>query len=453
MTRRLRSGIALGLAASLILSACGGDDNADNDTGGTTGGGSSTDTPADLDYAALGLWDDGACDESKPPLIVGTQTVFESPVISLGDVAVALEAAGEAFNKRGGVNGSCIQVITCDDKANLDAAVNCARDLDDKGVQVVVNDLVTAGASEVAGVLSGAGIPRVATNLTPGNYDDDMAFPLNASSSGAVFLLPKGLVESGINKIGILRPDLSESAIMQSLFEQVYGADGAEFVSDAPVASGTTDYTQYILSASDAGAEGVVIATGEQEAVQLVKAGQQLATDLKFGISLGTFSHKNVTDLGDTAEQMVFVGAFPPATMDVPVYEVLRADLAASGDDRLQPDTLKTSAQQSWIGLYATIKMLRDANVTDFSRENVTAAIRAAKDVPMLGIFGDETWTPDVQIEGLFARPGIPTWGIYSWNPDAEAPDGLSGNFEETTTVDFVDILCGTPLGAPAETC
>ncbi len=51
---------------------------------------------------------------------------------------------------------------------------------------------------------------------------------------------------------------------------------------------------------------------------------------------------------------MVFVWSFPPATTDLPVYKALRADLAASGDDDLQPENLKTSPMRSWIGLYAS---------------------------------------------------------------------------------------------------
>ena len=107
--------------------------------------------------------------------------------------------------------------------------------------------------------------------------------------------------------------------------------------------------------AQDAGAGGVALALGEQEAVQVVRAGQQLGTDLLIGASLGTFSQAAVAELGDFAEQMVFLWSFPPATADLPVYEALRADLAASGEEALQPENLKASPMRSWIGLYALL--------------------------------------------------------------------------------------------------
>src|SRR3546814_5423740 len=92
-------------------------------------------------------------------------TTFESPIISLGDQALALEAAAEGFNSRGGANGSCVEVHTCDDGANLDQAVACVREIDQAGVVATVNDQGTAGPAEVSAAMTDAGIPRVAGNV------------------------------------------------------------------------------------------------------------------------------------------------------------------------------------------------------------------------------------------------------------------------------------------------
>ena len=55
---------------------------------------------------------------------------------------------------------------------------------------------------------------------------------------------------------------------------------GAEFVGLSKVAGGTTDFQQYILAAEDAGADGVMLPLGENEAVQVLRAAQQLGTKL-----------------------------------------------------------------------------------------------------------------------------------------------------------------------------
>ena len=153
--------LAVLLAVAFVGAACGGDDD---DTAGTDDGGGGTEES--IDYTSIGLWDDGACDTSKPKLSIGLMTVFESPVLSLKDQATALEASAEAFNKRGGANGSCIEVHVCDDGANPDKAVGCVREIDQAGVVATVNDQGTVSQGEVSDAMAAAKIPRVASNVT-----------------------------------------------------------------------------------------------------------------------------------------------------------------------------------------------------------------------------------------------------------------------------------------------
>ena len=217
------------------------------------------DAGAEIDYEALGLWDDGPCDEAREPLVVGLMTVFESPVLSLESHALALEASAEAFNARGGANGACIEVHTCDDGANLDQAVACVEEIDDAGVVATVNDLGTAGQAEVSAAMAEAGIPRVGSNVSNVDWGDQNAYPLDASGTGFIFLMPQGLIEEGIDEIGIVRVDLAAASALQGLLAGIYEGE-ATFPVDVPVPAGTTDYTQFILAAEDAGAEGIALA-------------------------------------------------------------------------------------------------------------------------------------------------------------------------------------------------
>jgi hypothetical protein len=150
---------------------------------------------------------------------------------------------------------------------------------------------------------------------------------------------------------------------------------------------------------------------------------------------------------------MVFMWSFPPATFDLPVYEALRADLAASGEDGLQTENLKASPMRSWLGLYALLHMLRQDGTTEFTREGITAMLQASGPVPMLDVFGGEDWTPNTDHAGIFKRAGTNHWATYRWDPEAEAPDGLEGNWVEASTFSFDEVLCGSPFGAPAAEC
>ena len=407
----------------------------------------STTAASAIDHVALGLWDDGPCDESKEPLRVGFIATFESPVLSLKSFGSVLVASAAAFNERGGANGACIEVVTCDDKGTVDDALSCVRELSERGVVATVNDQGTAGAGEVAEALAAARIPRVATNVTNLDWGDPNAYPIDAGAVGATFLLPQGLMEEGARQIALVRVNVAQASALTGFLDTIYAEDGLTFVADLPVAAGTTDFTQFVLAAEDAGAQGVAMALGPQEAEQVVQAAGQMASDLPIAVG---FPHSKMAELGDAADDIVVVSSLPPATsLEVPVYDALRADLAAAGDPEIAPEHVEGFALRGWIGLYALLRMIRDAGLTEFSGEAITTMLRSARDVPMLGIFGDEDWTPDANHPGQFQRAGTNHWSTYRWDPGAEAPAGLEGNIVRSSEFSFDETLCGSPLGGP----
>ena len=196
---------------------------------------------------------------------------------------------------------------------------------------------------------------------------------------------------------------------------------------------------------------GVTLALGEQEAIQVVQAGQQLGTDLLVGSSLGTFSHSNVAELGDFADQMVFLWSFPPATADLPVYDgaapgpggVGRGG-AAAREPQGQPDAVVDRP------LRPALHDPRRRACTEFTREGITAMLNEAQDVPMLDMFGGEDWTPDADHPGVFQRAGTNHWATYEWDPEApRRGSGLEGNFVQASEISFDEVLCGSLFGAP----
>jgi hypothetical protein len=66
----------------------------------------------------------------------------------------------------------------------------------------------------------------------------------------------------------------------------------------------------------------------------------------------------------------------------------------------------------------------------------------------MLGMYGDESWTPNLNHPGAFKRAGIDRVAVYRWDPKKKG-HGFDGNFVETATFSFDKVLCGSPLGAP----
>jgi branched-chain amino acid transport system substrate-binding protein len=438
--------VAVVAVLAVVSTSCGSGGG-----GSSADGGGSPSTPAAsaADLAAVGLWDDGPCDQALGPLKVGMLTTFESPVITAKDQAQALEAATVAFNRRGGANGHCVQVVTCDERADQNQALECTRTLDQAGISVTVNDATASTPGpEVGQAFADAGIARFAISSATPDLSDLNSYPIDAGGIGTTLVMPQALVDQGVTKIATIRVDLPAASAIIGLFQDIY--DGAEFVADIPVPAGTTDYSQFILAAENAGAEGVVIPLGGQEAIQVLRAADQLGSDLLFSTSLGTLPYADVADLGDLADQVILNGPIPPATADEPAIHVLVADLAASGEDALQPERLKSTAMKSWIGLYALLTIVRTAHTEDFSRANLTSLIEASGPIDMLGLTSD--WTPKTDNPGTFPRTGNGHYSFWRWDPDQSFGD-QAGNFVEAGSTDFNDLLCGSPLGAPADTC
>ena len=439
MKRRWTVGVTvLTVAVALTAGACAEDEKGAPDTG------------PKVDATAAGLWDDGACDTSLDPLTIGIQATFESPVLTAKDQVLALKASAVAFNARGGANGHCIEVESCDEKLDPNRAVDCVRTLDEAGVAVKVNDSTYTPGPEVAEAHANAGIPRFATASGTPDLTDMNSYPIDAGGIGTTMVAPQALIDQDVKHIASIRVDIPAAAALIGIYEDMYADDGVEFVADIPVPAGTTDYSQFITAAEQAGAEGVIIGLGGQEAIQVLRAAQQLDSDLLISASFGTFPYRDVAELGDFGERMVLNGSSVPATADVPVMDVLRSDLAASGVEDLEPRNLKATPMRSWMGLYALLTIIRSSGTEDFSRPNLTSLIEGSGPIDMLGL--TEDWTPNTVNPGTFPRTGNGYYAFYRWDPDAEF-EGTDGNFKQTAEVDFNKLVCGSPIGAPAETC
>lgn len=476
--KHTRKGVAFICALALITAACGDDDDdagadtavesetttppAETTAPPTTAATVETSAPAETsapdetsvpdtatettaveggDLEAIGLWDDGPCDESLEPLHVGLQTVFASGVLTLGDQAVALEASAEAFNARGGANGACIQVTTCDDGADPNKAVECVRTLDEAGVAVTINDTTSVAAADVGAAYAAAGIPRFANSPGADDYPDLNTYPYTAGGTGTSIMMVQGLLDAGVSKIALVRVDIPQATALAGFFAAVYGDNGVEVVADLPVPAGTTDYSQFILAAQSAGAEGIAMPVGGQEGIQVLRAGAELDADLLYSSSTGTFPLADIQSLGEYGQRVILNEGFPPAAVDDPVIDQLVADLEAHSDDEiLQRPNLKASPMRSWIGLYALLQILREADATDFSRENLKTLINASGPIDMLGLSPD--WTPATDHAGAFTRAGS---GHYSfWSIDSAGE-----TFELVSEADWDTTICGSPVGGP----
>src|SRR5207302_6007897 len=125
--------VACVMAALITAGACG---KSSKSSGGSTGAAPATATKSLLP-------NNGPCDTSLPKYPVGISTVTESPVLSLKDDSLALDAAVKAFNSRGGIGKHCMDLTICDSRGDPNKEVDCARQFVANGVVATLSDVTS----------------------------------------------------------------------------------------------------------------------------------------------------------------------------------------------------------------------------------------------------------------------------------------------------------------------
>lgn len=430
-----RKWLAVGVCAlALVATACTEDSGGDGASAGDDG--------ADVEVERSGLLtDDGPCDEALPPYPIGIMTVFESPVLSLIDQVDAADAAVEAFNGRGGIGGHCMQLTTCDTGLDPNGELECARRFVDDGLVATVHDTTAANPTGVIETTEPAGLPRI--GISPGSEEmgASNSFPIGAGGVGTTMMMPAQLARAGHEKIAMIHVDTPPIQALRGVLQPMFDAYGAELTAMIPVPQGTTDYQQFILAAQDSGATGVMLPLGEAEAVQVIRAAEQLGSDLEFATSLGTFGQADAEDLGAFADQVLFNSELPPVTASPDEWPILGdviADLSASGKPELEADQIKSSSFRSWLAVYALDQVVEQfGDPDDVSREAITAAFESARDVDMFGLI--PPWTPRGGTgEGILGAVSNPWY--YQVTFDTGEGDFVVGD----ELLNVVDELAGT---------
>ena len=386
-----------------------------------------TDAAEDTDDSALAaelLWDNGDCDTSLTPYGINITAPFEAPNPSPNDQVSAMEVSVDIFNARGGIGGHCMALTTCDDGGDPNVSLDCAREaVDDATIMAVLNDTPAFNPQGWVDVTLPADLARF--GLSPGQ--ETMAaevtdsYPFSGGGTGTTFVMSAACTKHGFKKIGMINVDTPTIDRLISVVEGMVGAYDAEFVGNITVPAGTTDFQQFIITMEDLGAECVMMPLGENEALQVLQAADQLDTDMWFSTSSGSTGLDGIKALSSVQEQILLNGALPAATGSTerwPALQLIVDDLSSTGDPQLQYGTLKESPMRSWVAVYAFVRTIEDfGDPDDVSRDAVNAAIRAATDIDMLGL--TPKWTPNTPSSEIESFGRISNPWFFVWTYDA----------------------------------
>jgi branched-chain amino acid transport system substrate-binding protein len=313
------------------------------------------------------------------------------------DIGDAFLAAIKAFNKRGGVgvNGLKMEGVVCDSGADANKEVDCARQMQEKGVVATVNDLAFNNPEGVVAVMEAAGIPRIGllpTNLS--EFASSVSFPISAGAIAAYIGAAVGFNDAGLQTVTLVRTDAATGASFKGFVEPLFNAAGVEIVGDIALATGATDYAPYVAEIQRTEADAVLLSVGGQAATQLIAAMAQLNFKIPMGGAPGTFEIATLRKYKAVTKGTLLTESFPyPTKNNIKEFPALKqyfADMKKSGVENLQPKNIEATSFNPWMGVLGFVRVTKD--LESFTSQTVTEALKTVQDVDLDGL--TPLWTP-----------------------------------------------------------
>jgi len=338
-------------------------------------------------------------------VLIGHLSPINSTSSSTPEIPAGLKAAVKGFDKRGGAGGKKIVLDICDTRGDPNQEVACARKLVSDGVVATMADLNIQNAAAVNQVFANAGIPRIgifAVDIS--DFSSKDAFPLLAGPLAGYVADAVQMKKIGKTKLALIHPDVANANALKSFIEPSMKKIGVDIVADIAVPAGTTDYSQFVVKAKDAGADSILLSEAEAEASQTLAALQQLNSKLQSAAAAGSVTLEALRKFPKASKGMILTDSLPYPVGNVekqfPGLKTFFADMKNSHDPLLKPDKLKPSIINSWASVLAFTKLLAGTTGT-ITKETVLNALKTKTNIDIDGLM--PAWTPSKPGFSVFA--------------------------------------------------
>ena len=218
-------------------------------------------------------------------------------------------AAAKALNKKNGVGGNKVKVLTCDTKDDPNVAAECGRKAVEEGVVALIANFTLHGNTFLP-LMAENKIPSIGPNpASAAEFTSTAAFPIQGGAVSGFGDLPRFLADDGATSIALVRPDIAAGAITGTFGNATLAKVGLKLTHEVPVPNDAPDMSAYVQSALADGTDGIMVGLGGQQAINFVQAAQQADPDIKLAL-LSTEPAKVREALGPDAEGIIQSSAF-----------------------------------------------------------------------------------------------------------------------------------------------
>lgn len=413
-----RKGVVVVVVGALLLAAACSDDSGEDSSTATSAAPEATTTTVALtgEPVSVMVMYEGSGDVATPEVPEGAQ------------------AAADAINRAGGIDGSPIELIECDLANDPNTARECGQQAVDEGVVAVVGP-VSANAGEYFPLLEQAHIPVVGNvPASASDFTSPESFPLYGGIVTASAGLADALVSyGGATTVSIARIDLAAAAVIAQFANTALARSDTEVQNDVAIPIGAPDMATYVASVLQDGTDGVLVGLSGQDATNFIIQLRQTNPDAAIAATTTEFASV-VEALGDAADGILVTGFFDDDTTDPEAWQQFVDDLAASGfvDDPEDPSADQTGGfrNNSYSAVQAVAEVL--SGIDGRTGQALTNALNETEGLEL-------PLTPPLQfVAGGVA--GIPRifnpCGVYRQ---------LDGDDFTTLTDGFIDMLTGEP--------
>jgi branched-chain amino acid transport system substrate-binding protein len=379
--RALRRGAPAFLAAATLIGAvaCSSSSSTANSNSSSPGGTSSSSSGTGTTVSAAGL---SAYLPGKKaagtPVKVGLINNEGSDAQSEPSVGDAAEAAADYANAElGGIGGHPIKVYRCGESEDTASATACANQMVQDNVDVVVIGSTSMGAVMVP-IIAKANIPYVSVT---GSAAQELTTPGTFMWSGGYEATLTGFAkyaaQHGYKKVTAFVVNVpSAIAGAQQLGEPLFKAQGVALTIEG-VPSGVPDATSQVTAGLSGGPGAALIIADEGTCTSVLKALNVVNPSLPAMGITSCLTTSATQALGNAMNGVKIFGASAPQADDTEakLYQYVMAKWAPKAN----PTGYTVTGYQSMLGLVRATAGLSGAATP----ASITAAVKAAKDVPL----------------------------------------------------------------------
>lgn len=324
------------------------------------------------------------------PIKVLTTASYGNGAVDIKDPITVAQAAAAQINAKGGIAGHKLEVITCNDGADANAAAACARKAQSSGAVAEVGG-ISLNPDVVMPILEKAGIPWLGSQAV-GAHDQSSkySFPLVAGGLN-FFAMGAKTVQDGCKSTAIMRVDLPVAAAVVQMVNGAIAKAGGQPATEIKVPPTATTFDS--IAAQVAKHDCALVVVPDQGFLGIAAATRQAGGKTRFYTVSGTDWNKLVKQAGSSLDGTETSNSFPVDSD--PAWDKAKAAAGSNVDFSF----LYTA--QTWVAYQALADVLKNVTAKTIDAKTVFDALNSATSV------NDGGFTPPLNFTKEYPVPGM----------------------------------------------